>query len=120
MTNSRRITYLVFFSFFAFGVFEGLLPAYVNASSLFHGLILLVSAALWCGYHAEENGVNLPKGTIIFCIILPIFGLPYYLFRGFGFKIGGLKVLWLFLFLLVCVVIYLIPVELIGFLVFRP
>jgi len=113
MTYSHRIAYLTWFSFLVFGIFEGVFPAHATASSLIHGLILIVSAVLWCSYHAEENDLNLPKGAIVFCIFLPIFGLPYYLFRGFGFKSGGLKFLWFFLFLTISIVTYLIPSELI-------
>jgi len=95
MTYSRRIAYLTWFSFLVSGIFEGVFPAHATASSLIHGLILIVS---------------------VFCIFLPIFGLPYYLFRGFGFKSGGLKFLWFFLFLTISIVTYLIPSELIRLL----
>ena len=40
---------------------------------------------------------------MVFCIFIPIFGIPYYLFRGFGFKCGGLKVLWFFLFITISI-----------------
>jgi len=116
MKYSRKVLYLIWFSFFAFGVFEGILPVHANASSLIHGFILMVSAVFWCSYHAEENGLIPSRVAIVFCVLIPIVGVPYYLFKGFGFKSGGLKVLWLLLFVLICVMTYFIPVELIEFL----
>lgn len=114
MSYSRRIALLVWFSFFAFGIFEAVLPAHGNVSSLVHGLILIFGAVFWCSYHAEENELNIPKGSIILCVLLPILGIPYYLVRGFGFKNGGLKLFGFFLFITISIITYVIPLELIG------
>lgn len=116
MPDSRRIALMIWFSFFVFGVFEGMLPTHADASSLIHGLILIVGAVFWCSYHAAENELSLPKGSIIFCILLPIFGIPYYLLRGYGLKNGGLKVFWFFFFIAASFVTYLASLELIDFL----
>ena len=116
MPYSRRIALLIWFSFFVFGVFEGILPAHANASSLIHGLILIVGAVFWCSYHAVENELIPPKGSIILCILLPILGIPYYFLRGYGFKNGGLKVFWFFLFITASFVTYFISFELIALL----
>lgn len=116
MPYSRRIALIIWVSFFVFGIFEGVLPAHANSFSLIHGLLLIVGAVFWCSYHADENEINLPKGTIIFCILLPILGIPYYFLRGFGFKSGGSKLFWFFLFITISIVTYLIPLELIGLL----
>jgi len=116
MIYSRRIAFLTWFSFLVFGFFEAVFSAHATALSLIHGLILILSAVFWCSYHAEQNDINIPKGAIVLCIIIPILGLPYYLFRGFGFKRGGLKFLLLCLFTTVSFATYLIPSELIGLL----
>ena len=116
MPYSRRIAFLIWFSFFVFGVFEGMLPTRANASSLIHGLILIVGAVFWCSYHATENDLKPPKGSIILCILLPILGIPYYFLSGYGFKTGGLKIFWFFLFIAASIVTYFISLEFVGLL----
>lgn len=113
MSYSRRIALLVWFSFFAFGIFEAVLPAHANAASLLHGLILIVGAVFWCSYHAEENDISLPKGSRVLCVFLPALGLPYYFLREFGFKNSGLKLFRFFLFITVSIFTYVISSELV-------
>ena len=116
MVYSRRIIILIWFSFFVFGLLEAILPARANALSLIHGFMLMVAAVFWCVYHAEENEMKIPRGSILLSLLIPIIGIPYYLLRGYGFKSGGLKLLLSFGFIIISMLLYFIPLELIEFL----
>ena len=114
MAYSRRIIILIWLSFFVFGSLEALLPAKANGLSFIHGFMLIVGAVFWCAYHAEEHQIRIPRGSILLSVLLPIVGIPYYLLRGYGFKTGGLKLLRFFGFLVIGILLYLIPLELID------
>lgn len=116
MVYSRRIIILIWLSFFVFGILEAILPTRANALSFIHAFILIVGAVFWCAYHAEENEIKIPRGSILLNVLIPIIGVPYYLLRGYGFKGGGLKLLRFFGFMIISVSLYFIPVELIEFL----
>lgn len=116
MVHSRRIMYLIWFSFLAFSIFEGVFLKHADILSLIHGLILILGAILWVSNHAIENELRASKGAILFCVLFPILGVPYYLIREFGFKIGGVRTLWFVLFILICCFTYLIPIEFIQLL----
>ena len=113
MAYSRRIIILIWLSFFVFGVLEAILPAQANGLSLIHGFMLIVGAVFWCAYHAEENELKIPRGSILLSVLLPIIGIPYYLLRGYGVKGGGLKLLRFFGFMIIAMLLYFIPLELI-------
>ena len=113
MAYSRRIIILIWLSFFVFGILEAILPAKANGLSFIHGFMLIVGAVFWCAYHAEENEIKIPRGSILLSVLLPIVGIPYYLLRGYGFKSGGLKLLRFFGFTIITILLYFIPLDLI-------
>ena len=47
----------------------------------------------WCRTHAESHNITMPTGAAAFSALLPPFGVPYYLLRGFGWRKGSLLVL---------------------------
>lgn len=114
MAYSRKIIILIWLSFFVFGSLEATLNAQANGLSLIHGFMLIVGAVFWCAYHAEENEIKIPRGSILLNVLLPIVGIPYYLLRGYGFKNGGLKLLRFFGFIMIATLLYFIPLEFIG------
>ncbi|QFT55386.1 hypothetical protein [Microbulbifer sp. THAF38] len=92
MKNSRKIIFGLLLTFIAFGVLEAFFPGESNGLGLFHGLVILSFLFWWIGVHASENGIIAPKGSKILTLLVPPLGLPYYFYKGYGFKKGSILV----------------------------
>jgi len=81
------------------------LPATSQGASLVHSIFIGVLLFKWCEWHAEENEVSPPKFAKLLCALFVFVGLPYYLFRAYGFKQGGIKFLWGLLYFAVFIIL---------------
>jgi len=86
MKSSHKIIGLLVVSFLVFGFLDAQHPDKETMSTLMHALIIGVCMYMWCDFHAYENRIVRPPGAAILCFLLVPIGLPYYLFKGFGFK----------------------------------
>lgn len=93
ITNASKVVGAIIISFIIAAVIDGLFPNAVDVSALIHGLGIGIALFVWCGLHAEDEKIKLPTNSKIFCGLLGMFGVAIYLFRAFGFKRGGLKLL---------------------------
>jgi len=75
------------------GVIEGAYPKSADAFIFIHMIFIAIFMFSWCGKHAEEHDIIPPNGARLWCGLLALIGVPIYLFKAFGFKQGGLKVL---------------------------
>ena len=57
-------------------------------------IILAILLFGWVKAHAKLNQISPPTGAPIFAALLPPVGVPYYAFRGYGFR-DGIKLLGL-------------------------
>jgi len=94
LLGSHRILLYLLISFIISGIIRGITLDYESIDATIHALLIAVLLFIWCGRHAEENGIYPPAGARILCALIAIFGVPFYLFKAFGFKLGGVKVLF--------------------------
>lgn len=105
LSNSHKVLLLLLISFLISGVIDGAFPQFVDANFLLHTLLIGILLAVWCACHADDNNIEPPRGAKLLCFLIGFIGVPFYLFRAFGFKKGGVKLLiglafTVFLFLL--------------------
>jgi hypothetical protein len=93
MADSHIIVLFIFLSSGIAGLVEGAFPEAQAVSFFIHAVIIAILLFVWCGKHAKENGVRPPDGAKLLCGLLGLIGVPLYLFRTFGFKLGGYKFL---------------------------
>lgn len=93
MRSSHKIIFGIFLSFGLAGFIEGAFPQTQGASFIIHSLFIAMMLFAWCGVHADENGIMPPNGAKLLCGLIGLIGVPFYLFRAFGFKKGGYKFL---------------------------
>lgn len=108
MTKSRKIILGLLLTFIAGGVLEALFSKESNALGLFHGFVILGFLFWWVGEHARENFIAVPKGSKILTLLLPPLGLPYYFYKGYGFKKGSILVCCALLLLVLAVGMYIL------------
>lgn len=94
ISNSRKLAGAIVFSFLFAGIFDACFPKYEETSAIVHGLFIAIALSVWCGLHAEDENIDLPRGARFFCFLFSIIGVAVYLFRAFGFQQGGLKLLF--------------------------
>lgn len=62
----------------------------MNAVGLTQTFITAVLVFCWVKAHARANSITPPAGASLLAAILPPVGVPYYAFRGFGFRKGAI------------------------------
>ena len=101
MKTSYKILGVFAIGFLVSGVIDALYPALEQASFIIHNLFNALLLFSWCGAHTLENDIKPVTGAKLLSGIIGIIGVPYYLFKGFGFKEGSIKLLlglgWLIL-----------------------
>jgi hypothetical protein len=82
------------------GVVEPHLPnagAPLNETGVVQSLAMTLLLFAWCKAHARTHATRPPVGSPLLVALLSPIGLPYYFFRGYGFRKGlallGLAVL---------------------------
>lgn len=93
--------------FLIIGVVKALYkPDYID---FFHMILNAFFAFAWCKTHAIENNKKIDLRYPILALFFPVIGLSIYLFKFFGIKIGALKSLQVILFIMFCILLYLLP-----------
>jgi len=105
MKKTKKILLLLFFTFLISFLLEFLLPAWSVAFASIHSILIAILCYEWCRNHAEENAIEPWAGSKILCALLPPVGIPYYLFSGFGFKNGGVKLFGAILYVAILILI---------------
>lgn len=107
MKKLHTILIFVAVYFLIFGVVGALYePDYIN---FLHIILNSFFAFAWCKIHAVENNKKVDIPYLLLALFFPVIGLSIYLFKFFGFKIGGLKTLQVILFYMFCSALYLLP-----------
>jgi hypothetical protein len=74
-----------------------------------HLVIIMVLSFAWCKYHSLEKGVSVASWNPLVVGLLPPIGVPIYLFRSFGFRIGSKMLAKFVAYVLLVCLLYLIP-----------
>ncbi len=98
ITRSRIILLIWAMSFMISEAIHITIPSVSQFSTLADLIISALLLFIWCEWHAQENGVRPPRFASILCAVFTLVGVPYYLFKTFGFQQGGIKLLWGLLF----------------------
>ncbi|MDM3871079.1 hypothetical protein QSV34_06880 [Porticoccus sp. W117] len=109
MSSSKKYLAVFLLSFLGSGILEAIYPSVQDAISLAHALIIAFLMFGWCVLHASEHSISPPSGAKILCAFLPPIGVPYYLYKSFGFKNGSTKLALGFLFLVCSFLVYMAP-----------
>ena len=92
MVSINRSTVLLILlgaSFILFAIAEQFIdPQVLRASALAHGFIIGALCYAWCRAEAWERGKLSPGRSALWAGLLPIIGVPVYLFRTRGAKRG--------------------------------
>lgn len=92
MKTSRIILGALVLSFFLSGTVEALWPFLSDATFFIHGFTIAFLVFWWVGEHASEQGLAAPpNGSKFLSAFIPPVGLPYYFYRGYGVKLGTVK-----------------------------
>ena len=109
MKKSSIIVGFLLSSFLVSGLVEALWPSNAEVALLVHGFSIAFMLFWWVGEHASENGLaKSPRGAKFLAALLPLFGLPYYFYFGYGFKLGTIKLLLALLVSVFAIALYLI------------
>ena len=108
MRSSRKIIIGLLLTFIASGSLDAFFPKDSAELGLLHGFIILGLIFWWLDLHAMENGVAIPKGSKILTLFFPPLGLPYYFYKGYGFKRGAYLILIALLLSVVAVCMYVL------------
>ena len=109
MKKSHIILIILLTSFFISGSIEAYYPQASEMSYFIHTFTIAIMLFWWVGEHSNENHIFAPKGSKLLSGFIAPIGLPYYFFKGFGFKSGLVKLILCILILVLCVFIYSIP-----------
>ena len=92
---------LLFGLFVLLGVGDALYPKQLEDLQLVSTVLIAVLLFSWVKAHAQEHQIKEPPGAAMLAGVVAPIGIPYYFFRGFGFRRGlaGILRALLFLFL---------------------
>ena len=93
MKTSWKFALFAALTFPIAGILEGIYPRLQEVMFVPQSLIIGIALYIWCGVHAVENGYAPNTRFKILCFLFALVGVPLYLFKTFGFKSGGKKVL---------------------------
>lgn len=117
VTPDRRFVVALGFVWAVVGLVEPHLPAAGaprQVVGLVHGIAMSVLLFGWCKAHAQRRGIRPPRGAAFLFGLFPPFALPYYAYRGFGFRAGTRLLLGgLLTFVALCIV-YVVAFSLSG------
>ena len=80
----RQVLLVLMASFFFSGLIEiafKFSTDQINLVSILGGLLTAILCAIWCQTDAHFRGETLPRGTVPLVFLLPIVGIPLYLWR---------------------------------------
>ena len=93
MKLSYTLLSIISVSFIVAGSLETLFPNIEQTSYVIHSILIGVLFFSWCGAHASESIIKQPTGAKLLSGLFPPIGVPYYLFKAFGFKQGCIKLI---------------------------
>ena len=64
---------------------------YSEGVAVGHGILVAILLFIWVKAHATENGIEKIGIFRIFVAILPILGIPIYLYKYYGLKSGSIR-----------------------------
>ncbi len=82
-----------------------------------HILVLAILMFRWCKSHCKYSGLKEPKGSALMCGLLGIIGASIYFFRAFGAKKGFVSTLFALVFIIFCVVLYVLATYITNYVV---
>lgn len=107
MKKSHIILIIVAIYYLIFGIAEDIYkPIDIK---FFHMILNTLFAFIWCKEHAIENNKSTGVFYRVLAALFPLIGISIYLFKFFGFKTGGTKMLQVILFFILCISLYLLP-----------
>ena len=66
----------------------------LSASAVTHAAAMAVLLFAWCRAHASAHNISAPFAAPLAVALVAPIGLPYYAFRGFGFRKGLVLLGW--------------------------
>jgi hypothetical protein len=82
-----------------------------NDTAVAHALVMAALLFGWCKSHAAQNSIKPPRGAPLLVALISPIGLPYYAFRGYGWR-KGLRIVGLgLLTFLALVILYVVCFE---------
>ncbi|HET6552972.1 MAG TPA: hypothetical protein VFG49_05470 [Dyella sp.] len=60
----------------------------LNEVGIAQSFVLVILLFAWCKAHAVSHQITAPKAAALLVGIIPPVGIPYYFFRGFGWREG--------------------------------
>ncbi len=84
----------------------------LNAAGAAQGVLTSLLLFAWCKAHARAHAVQLASGAALLVAVIAPLGVPYYAFRGFGFRRGARLIGLSIVTLLLLIAIYFVCFEL--------
>jgi|SRR5579862_5720046 len=91
MKTDKILVIAMAISFIITGIVE---PSFPNPGQMFNetgaiqSILMAILLFAWCKAHAAANKIKIPTGAPILVAIIAPIGIPYYFFRGFGWRKG--------------------------------
>ena len=103
MKSSHKVVLGIIISFVISAIADSYF-LYVNnvkdISFLAHSLVVAVLLFTWCKAHARENDIESIGQKPLLCALVGFIGVPYYAFKCYGLKSGGVLIAKGFLMLI--------------------